>query len=349
MSLSRPDSVPAMPSALPRGGVAVVVVLAVGLHLAGAAFVYVTLPRGGAVADGQGGLTVGLGPAGRAPGAVDPVEAEPVDTVTPEVAAPVMAADVTTESAPSTPPEVSAETVPTVRTPGPVPAPGSPQVETAVPAEPVAPVVPSSVADPAIPAAQVVAPDTSARTISDVAATDPVVATVPRGAPGVSRRPVSRPRSVEEAGQSAAVDRAGAAPPQRRTEGSVPERRAPAGQQGRSGASQGDTRGSGDDAQGGGRPGARADFAATVAARLARAKQYPRRAQRAGLEGTGTVWFRMNAAGQVTAARLTRGTGHAVLDQAIMDTLRRARLPRIPGALDRAQMEFSVPMSFTLR
>lgn len=57
----------------------------------------------------------------------------------------------------------------------------------------------------------------------------------------------------------------------------------------------------------------------------------------------------MNAAGQVTASRLTRGTGHAVLDQAIIDTLRRARLPAIPDRVGRAQMEFSVPMSFTLR
>jgi len=86
-----------------------------------------------------------------------------------------------------------------------------------------------------------------------------------------------------------------------------------------------------------------------VAARLARAKQYPRAAQQRRLQGTGVVWFRINAAGTVTASRLTRSTGHPILDQEIMHTLRRARLPSIPDSLGERQMEFSVPMIFNVR
>ena len=339
-----------MPAALPRGAVALVLLLAVGLHLAGGAAVYWAAPDPGTMADGQGGLTVGLGPAGAAPGAVEtatPPEVPPVETdAATEQVAPPPVQEVPSETVPEA--EAAAASVPAV-------APQPATVDSVDLAESVDPVVAPSVT-PSVPDETTAQPDASAEIILDkapeVAPPDTVTATAPQEGLGVSRRPASRPQSVEEAEEPSGRGRAPAAP---RRRGRARHRRArtraqrAAGQQGQSGASQGGTRGSGDGATGGGNPGARADFAARVAARLARAKQYPRSAQRARIEGTGTIWFRMNAAGQVTAARLTRGTGHAALDRAIMDTLRRARLPAIPDSLGRAQMEFSVPMSFTLR
>jgi protein TonB len=307
-----------MPAALPRGAVALVLMLAVVLHLAAGAAVYWAASDAGTVADGQGGLTLGLGPAGAAPGALDAVEAEPVETLTP-------ATNAAGEVGPPPVPDVSAV---------PLPAPTD-GVDLADSADPVvAPVMARPVASRAVP---------------DAATPEVVTATDPQEGLGVSRRPAARPQSVEEDGRRAARAAAARVEAERDTEDPAPDRAAAPGRQGRSGAAQGDSRGSGDGATGGGSPGARADFAARVAARLARAKQYPRSAQRARLEGTGIVWFRMNAAGQVTAARLTQGTGHPQLDRAIMDTLRRARLPAIPDSLGRAQMEFSVPISFTLR
>jgi protein TonB len=355
MSVALADRDGIMQAALPRGAGALVLVLAVVLHLAGGATVYWAAQTDGTEAEGQGGLTVGLGPSGAAPGMLDAVAADPVETATPEVTRPAETDAATGDVAPPPAQEVPSETVPEAEAPAasvpastpaipPQPAP----VDSPGLAESVDPVVAPSV-PPTVTGETTAQPEASADTVPDRAAEaampDTVTATAPQEGLGVSRRPVTRPQSVEEA----ARQQRRAAQADRDTEEPAPERSAPAGQQGQSGPSQGGTRGSGDGTQGGGNPGARADFAAIVAARLARAKQYPRSAQRARIEGTGTIWFRMNAAGQVTAARLTRGTGHAELDRAIMDTLRRARLPAIPDSVGRAQMEFSVPMSFTLR
>ena len=361
MSVALADRDGIMQAALPRGAGALVLVLAVVLHLAGGATVYWAAQTDGTEAEGQGGLTVGLGPSGAAPGMLDAVAADPVETATPEVTRPAETDAATGDVAPPPAQEVPSETVPEAEAP-PASVPASmpaipPQpapVDSPGLAESVDPVVAPSVTPTATDEATV-QPDTSADTVPDRAAEaavpDTVTATAPQEGLGVSRRPAIRPQSVEEAAEraEAARQQRRAAQAARDTEEPAPERSAPAGQQGQSGASQGGTRGSDDGTQGGGNPGARADFAAIVAARLARAKQYPRSAQRARIEGTGTIWFRMNAGGQVTAARLTRGTGHAELDRAIMDTLRRARLPAIPDSVGRAQMEFSVPMSFTLR
>jgi protein TonB len=349
-------------AALPRGAGALVLVLAVLLHLAGGAAVYWAAQTEGTEAAGEGGLTMGLGPSVAAPGAVQAVEAEPVEMTTPEAARPVES-DAPTEhvaspSAREAPREPVVDAAPPPA-PSPEAAPQPAPADSANVADSVDPVVAPSVTA-AEPDQATAPPDTVADTAPDrvpeAAAPDTVTATAPEQGLGVSRRPATRPQSVEEAGQRAAAEaatRAEAARQQRRAAEADRQSNAPApqsaGRQGRGGSSQGETRGSGDGTQGGGTPGARADFAAIVAARLARAKQYPRSAQRARIEGTGTIWFRLNAAGQVTASRLTRGTGHAVLDQAIMDTLRRARLPAIPDAVGRARMEFSVPMSFTLR
>jgi len=175
-----------------------------------------------------------------------------------------------------------------------------------------------------------------------------VTASAPRDGLGVSRRPEERPAAVEEAGRAAALARR-EAPDEVEADAPAPSRSTASGQQGQGGSAQGSTRGGGDGTDGGGSPGARADFAALVAARLARAKQYPDAAQARRMQGTGVVWFRIDAGGRVTAARLDQSTGHALLDEAIMRTLRRASLPAIPATLGLSRMEFSVPIAFSLR
>jgi len=361
MSVALADRDGIMQAALPRGAGALVLVLAVVLHLAGGATVYWAAQTDGTEAEGQGGLTVGLGPSGAAPGMLDAVAADPVETATPEVTRPAETDAATGDVAPPPRKRCRQRRCPRQRPRRHRcrhrhrPSRRSPPRSTArVLPKSVDPVVAPSV-PPTVTGETTAQPEASADTVPDRAAEaampDTVTATAPQEGWACPRRPATRPQSVEEAAEraEAARQQRRAAQAARDTEEPAPERSAPAGQQGQSGASQGGTRGSDDGTQGGGNPGARADFAAIVAARLARAKQYPRSAQRARIEGTGTIWFRMNAGGQVTAARLTRGTGHAELDRAIMDTLRRARLPAIPDSVGRAQMEFSVPMSFTLR
>lgn len=337
-----------VPAALPRGAVALMMGLAVVLHLAGGAALYWAARDTGTRAEGQGGLTVGLGPEGAPPGALAAVAADPARTVTPHPVRPEPAADVRAQ--PVVTPEAAVSPPDVETAPDPVPQ-TVPPARVVVP-ESAGPVISPSLAPTGAREASVRSAVLPPAGTSEVPPPDAVTARQPAVGLGVSRRPVPRPPSVAEAGRQAAdrmAKHAAPAAPRRDPADPATSRRSTAGRTGQGGAAQGDRRGSGDGAAGGGNPGARADFAATVAARLARAKRYPRRAQRARLEGDGTVWFRMNAAGQVTAARLTRATGHAVLDEAIMDTVRRARLPRIPDSLGRAQMEFSVPMSFRLR
>jgi protein TonB len=192
------------------------------------------------------------------------------------------------------------------------------------------------------------APTTPERNLAAGSPPETVTAATPRDGLGVSRRPEERPTAVEEAGRVAAGARL-EAPAEVAAEAPAPSRSPAAGQQGQGGSSQGSTRGGGDGTEGGGSPGAHADFAALVAARLARAKQYPGAAQARRMQGTGVVRFSIDAAGRVTAARLDRSTGHALLDEAIMRTLRRASLPAIPETLGLSRMEFSVPIAFSLR
>ena len=401
MSLTLADSGSTGPTALSRGALAAILVLALALHLALVALVFWAFPRNGTVDEGQGGLTVGLGPAGAAPGAIDAVQADSVDAATPDTLPPVEATtDATLAASPApaleasstptaagalaratsepVPPPVATKPARAVSSPTPRPESVAPVAAQSVPVGtatspdevPVVPDIPVPAAqpdvDPGIVMPAEVAPTTTTQpdlapdtVIPEPAISDTITATVPQDGLRVSRRPVKRPSTVEDAAREATAAKA-AAEKERRQRRAAETRSAPAnpspsrkaalsGQQGQSGTSQGSTRGSGYDTRGGGNPGARADFAARVAARLARAKQYPHAAQQRRLQGTGVVWFRINAAGTVTAFRLTRSTGHPILDQAIIRTLRRARLPSIPAILNQTQIEFSVPMAFNLR
>lgn len=122
------------------------------------------------------------------------------------------------------------------------------------------------------------------------------------------------------------------------------------GEGGRSRASQGGT-GSGQAARrGGSRPGAQADYLQTVRAWLEKHKRYPRRAKRRQQEGVARLRFIVDRSGMVMSYEILRGTGHAKLDDAVHDMIRRAQpLPAMPSDLAHKSLALTVPVAFTLR
>jgi protein TonB len=83
-------------------------------------------------------------------------------------------------------------------------------------------------------------------------------------------------------------------------------------------------------------------------ARLHRSLRYPGEAKRARQQGTAYVHFRMNRDGHVLSASLERSSGYPALDDAALETVRRADpLPKIPP--DRPdEVDLTVPIEFDL-
>lgn len=101
---------------------------------------------------------------------------------------------------------------------------------------------------------------------------------------------------------------------------------------------------------GGGNPGARADFKAMVGAWIEKHKRFPDRLRRRGLQGTPVVRFRLARDGRVLNCHIERRSPHDGIDEAAMDTIRRAEpFPAMPDDLPGESMEFAVPIDFNLR
>ncbi|RIV76066.1 TonB family protein [Pelagerythrobacter aerophilus] len=94
---------------------------------------------------------------------------------------------------------------------------------------------------------------------------------------------------------------------------------------------------------------AKPDWEALLLAHLEQFRRYPARARAARQEGTAYIRFTMNRAGEVLSATVARKSGHYALDQAALDTLRRAQpLPAIPK--DKPDvLELTIPVEFYLR
>lgn len=93
-----------------------------------------------------------------------------------------------------------------------------------------------------------------------------------------------------------------------------------------------------------------ADYFALVSAHLNRRKQYPAEARQARQEGIVTVRFTIARSGQVSDVAIKRSGGHAILDQATLELVRRvAPLPAIPASLGRDALSVALPISYTLR
>lgn len=98
-------------------------------------------------------------------------------------------------------------------------------------------------------------------------------------------------------------------------------------------------------------PGARGDIQASynqiVVAHLARHKNYPRNAAANHIEGTVMLSFMLSHSGNVVTSRITRGSGHAELDQEALEMLKRAQpFPTPPAQLSGQQLLFHAPMRY---
>ncbi len=90
-------------------------------------------------------------------------------------------------------------------------------------------------------------------------------------------------------------------------------------------------------------------YKSKVLARLRSAKRYPEAARRKGAEGTAVLSFTIDAAGRLTAARISGHSGEAEIDRATIAMARAAApFPPFPPGLGRQQMTFRVPVQFTI-
>ncbi|UUP15980.1 energy transducer TonB family protein [Nitratireductor thuwali] len=89
------------------------------------------------------------------------------------------------------------------------------------------------------------------------------------------------------------------------------------------------------------------NYPGKVVSKLRRALRYPRQAKRDGLRGEVHVAFTISSGGGVTGIRIVRSSGSPVLDQAAVETVRRAApFPAIPSAAGRTNWPFTVPLAF---
>jgi periplasmic protein TonB len=88
------------------------------------------------------------------------------------------------------------------------------------------------------------------------------------------------------------------------------------------------------------------NYPGKVVTKLRRALRYPARARRERLRGEVQVSFTVGGGGSVSDIRVVRSSGLPVLDQAALETVRRAApFPPIPD--DRPNWSFTVPLAFT--
>jgi protein TonB len=67
-------------------------------------------------------------------------------------------------------------------------------------------------------------------------------------------------------------------------------------------------------------------------------------------EGTAFLYFEMDRNGKVQSFRVTRSSGHDILDREVEDMIQRATpLPPMPPEMTAARLELVVPVRFHLR
>ncbi|BAI71424.1 protein [Azospirillum sp. B510] len=93
-----------------------------------------------------------------------------------------------------------------------------------------------------------------------------------------------------------------------------------------------------------------ADYFGAIQARLARHKVYPPAARQRRQEGVVLVRFTIVADGTITGWAVVEGSGHAILDQAAEEMIRRASpLPPIPAEMGRTRIDITLPVRFALQ
>ncbi|MEP2760548.1 MAG: energy transducer TonB, partial [Hyphomicrobiales bacterium] len=93
---------------------------------------------------------------------------------------------------------------------------------------------------------------------------------------------------------------------------------------------------------------ARSNYKGKVVAKLRRAKRYPKQARREKLTGSVRVTFTISKNGSVSGVRVSRSSGHPILDKAALDMVRRASpMPKFPKDMKRTRMSLHVPVQFS--
>ncbi|MDK1374810.1 MULTISPECIES: energy transducer TonB [unclassified Sinorhizobium] len=89
------------------------------------------------------------------------------------------------------------------------------------------------------------------------------------------------------------------------------------------------------------------NYKGKVQRKLNRAIRYPAEAKRQGLRGVAHVRFTVTSDGGLAGVSLARSAGSPILDQAALDTVRRAApFPAIPAEARRDSWQFTIPVQF---
>jgi protein TonB len=90
-------------------------------------------------------------------------------------------------------------------------------------------------------------------------------------------------------------------------------------------------------------------FTDLIAAQLERYKRYPSLAQHRGEQGVAMLRFTLGRAGDVSNARIERGSGYADLDAEVLALVQRAQpFPAIPSDIAANTLDLVVPVRFAL-
>ena len=93
----------------------------------------------------------------------------------------------------------------------------------------------------------------------------------------------------------------------------------------------------------------RDSFLGRLLAQLNRFKQYPRTAQKAGIEGVVMLHFVMDANGKVLSYEIAKSSGRPILDQEALALIQRAQpLPALPADFPTRTLDAIVPIAFAL-
>ena len=92
------------------------------------------------------------------------------------------------------------------------------------------------------------------------------------------------------------------------------------------------------------------DYIRRIRMWLERHKSYSKKARRRRMQGVVQLYFRLDRNGQVLRREIRKGSGHSLLDKAVLAMLDRAQpLPSFPEELEGAYLDLVVPIDFSLR
>lgn len=90
------------------------------------------------------------------------------------------------------------------------------------------------------------------------------------------------------------------------------------------------------------------EYEKVLLALLSKAKRYPERARRRGLEGNGEIYLSLNKNGDIKQVSVKNSTGNSILDRELINMVHRASpLPPLPTNYSRT--EFIIPVSFSFK